>query len=255
MAPLTTSSVMVSLALWLLWNCRPALYSWGLRGDKRPFNSERREVTEKEALREGYQSDIHHTNLSLGTGPARERPWRWSWACMCASVWGWGDTAHMGWWLQGREEERGGTGLLRCPSCHGAERRGVEHWCWGGEFGATFLFLHVSLLSMHLFSGFLFLSAPSFPLLWLHFSSQCINNHHKWSGRSYFDPLSHHSYSDSIGAPTKGPRGSGFVDIYVQYLNSSFHYVYITELKVSERERCFTTVYKQRKGADAHFRC
>lgn len=140
MAPLTTSSVMVSLALWLLWNCRPALYSWGLRGDKRPFNSERREVTEKEALREGYQSDIHHTNLSLGTGPARERPWRWSWACMCASVWGWGDTARMGWWLQGREEERGGTGLLRCPSCHSAEWRGVERWCWGVNLVVHFFF-------------------------------------------------------------------------------------------------------------------
>lgn len=32
-------------------------------------------MTEKEALREGYQSDIHHTNLSLGSGPAsREAP-------------------------------------------------------------------------------------------------------------------------------------------------------------------------------------
>lgn len=136
MAPLTTSSVMVSLALWLLWNCRPALYSWGLRGDKRPFNSERGEVTEKEALREGYQSDIHHTNLSLGSGPARERPWRWSWACVsvcvCASARGWGDTACMERWLQGREEERGGTRLLRCPSCHGAEWRGVRSIDAGG---------------------------------------------------------------------------------------------------------------------------
>lgn len=84
------------LSLWVLWNCRPALYSWGLRGDKRPFNSERREVTEREALREGYQSDIHHTNLSPGTGPAKEGPWRWSWAYMCARLWGWGDTACMG---------------------------------------------------------------------------------------------------------------------------------------------------------------
>lgn len=105
MAPLTTSSVMVSLALWLLWNCRPALYSWGLRGDKRPFNSERREVTEKEALREGYQSGIHHTNLSLGTGPARERPWRWSWACMCVSSCVPGDAACVEWQLQREGEE------------------------------------------------------------------------------------------------------------------------------------------------------
>lgn len=156
MAPLTTSSVMVSLALWLLWNCRPALYSWGLRGDKRPFNSERREVTEKEALREGYQSDIHHTNLSLGTGPARERPWRWSWACMCASVWGWGDTARMGWWLQGGEEERGGTGLLRCPSCHSAEWRGVERWCWGVNLVVHFFFSMSPFYLCTFFSRFIF---------------------------------------------------------------------------------------------------
>lgn len=229
MAPLTTSSVMVSLALWLLWNCRPALYSWGLRGDKRPFNSERREVTEKEALREGYQSDIHHTNLSLGTGPARERPWRWSWACMCASVWGWGDTARMGWWLQGREEERGGTGLLRCPSCHSAEWRGVERWCWGVNLVVHFFFSMSPFYLCALFFRSIISSAPSFPLLWLHFSPQCINKLHKWPGRSYFDPLSCHSDSDSIGAPTKGPRSSGFVDI--MYLNSSFDYVYIKKLK------------------------
>lgn len=117
MAPLTTSSVMVSLSLWVLWNCRPALYSWGLRGDKRPFNSERREVTEREALREGYQSDIHHTNLSLGTGPAKEGPWRWSsaymWQSACVRLWGWGDTVC----VESRVEE-GVTGLLRCPGCH-----------------------------------------------------------------------------------------------------------------------------------------
>lgn len=107
MAPLTTSSVMVSLSLWVLWNCRPALYSWGLRGDKRPFNSERREVTEREALREGYQSDIHHTNLSLGTGPAKEGPWRWSsaymWQSACVRLWGWGDTVC----VESRVEEGG----------------------------------------------------------------------------------------------------------------------------------------------------
>lgn len=74
------------LSLWVLWNCRPALYSWGLRGDKRPFNSERGEVTEREALREGYQSDIHHTNLSLGTGPAKEGALEvvlWAYMCVC----------------------------------------------------------------------------------------------------------------------------------------------------------------------------
>lgn len=31
-------------------------------------------MTEKEALREGYQSDIHHANLSLGSGPASREP-------------------------------------------------------------------------------------------------------------------------------------------------------------------------------------
>lgn len=83
----------------------------------------------------------------------------------------------------------------------------------GGEFGGTFLFLHVSLLSMHLFFRLIFLSVPSFPPLWLRFSSGCIKNHHKGPGRSYFDLRSCHSYTDSVGARTKGPRGSGFVDI------------------------------------------
>ena len=142
MAPLTTSSVMVSLSLWVLWNCRPALYSWGLRGDKRPFNSERREVTEREALREGYQSDIHHTNLSLGTGPAKEGPWRWSWAYMCASayacvrVFGAGVTPHA--WNGGsrrREEEKGGTlgcsGVQTVTVQSGALRIGVNLVCGG----------------------------------------------------------------------------------------------------------------------------
>lgn len=111
------------LFLWVLWNCRPALYSWGLRGDKRPFNSERKEVTEREALREGYQSDIHHTNLSLGTGHAKKGPWRWSKSDMCvrrmlacALVAGVGVTLYV--WIGGCRERREGGGLLRCPGCH-----------------------------------------------------------------------------------------------------------------------------------------
>lgn len=165
MAPLTTSSVMVSLSLWVLWNCRPALYSWGLRGDKRPFNSERREVTEREALREGYQSDIHHTNLSLGTGPAKEGPWRWSGACVCGSVcacarlWGWGDTACTEWRLQGGRRRGEGrhraaqvSGLSRCR----VEGSGAERWG--------------SLSGPRTFFRCIFLSAPPSRL---HSSSSC----------------------------------------------------------------------------------
>lgn len=158
MAPLTTSSVMVSLALWLLWNCRPALYSWGLGGDKRPFNSERREVTEKEALREGYQSDIHHTNLSLETGPARERPWRWSWACMCAL------------WAHGV----GVTPHARNGGCRGGRRRGEEPVCsgvqavtvqsereWSIDAGCWFV-LSTAHIRRCTFARFIFSSRPFF---------------------------------------------------------------------------------------------
>lgn len=183
MAPLTTSSVMVSLSLWVLWNCRPALYSWGLRGDKRPFNSERREVTEREALGEGYQSDIHHTNLSLGTGPAKEGPWRWSWAYMCESayacacVFGVGVTLHA--WnggCRGRDETRrwGGTGLLRCPGWHGAEWRGVDQRGWeavnlgcGGRLLSSMS--HIYLCIFWDFYFYLSIFSP----LWLHSGSHC----------------------------------------------------------------------------------
>lgn len=159
MAPLTTFSVMVSLALWLLWNCRPALYSWGLRGDKRPFNSERREVTEKEALREGYQSDIHHTNLSLGTGPARARPWRWSWACMC--VWACG----VGVKLHARNGGcRGGRRWGEEPDCPGVTAQSGEEWSidaggWIWGWICVPDLSHLSHLSVHLFQ---ILSIPSF---------------------------------------------------------------------------------------------
>lgn len=121
------------LSLWVLWNCRPALYSWGLRGDKRPFNSERREVTEREALREGYQSDIHHTNLSPGTGPAKEGPWRWSWAYMCAHLWGWGDTTCRG--REGGEGKKQSVQVSRLPRCRvegsGAAKMTAELGCGG----------------------------------------------------------------------------------------------------------------------------
>ena len=174
MAPLTTSSVMVSLSLWVLWNCRPALYSWGLRGDKRPFNSERREVTEREALREGYQSDIHHTNLSLGTGPAKEGPWRWSWACVCGSVcacarlWGWGDTACTEWRLQGgRRRGEGRRG--EAPRCSGVRAVTVQS---GGEVG-------VALWSSHLFQMYISVRA-SFTAS---FQLKLRSNQHKWPGR------------------------------------------------------------------------
>lgn len=154
MAPLTTSSVMVSLSLWVLWNCRPALYSWGLRGDKRPFNSERREVTEREALGEGYQSDIHHTNLSLGTGPAREGALEvvlsihvWERVCVCTRLRGWGDGACIEWRLQGgrRTEE---------PVCSGVRTVTVQSG-WGGERGrrdVPFICFHVLYICIHLCS-------------------------------------------------------------------------------------------------------
>lgn len=158
------------LSLWVLWNCRPALYSWGLRGDKRPFNSERREVTEREALREGYQSDIHHTNLSPGTGPAKEGPWRWSWAYMCAPL-------GLGWHRMHRREV--GEGRKRSAQVSGLR------WCrvegsgalkMRSEFGCEgWISFPLPMSPIYLCTCSRFNSHP--PLLpfnlRLHFSSQC----------------------------------------------------------------------------------
>lgn len=49
-------------------------------------------------------------------------------ACVRARVFGAGVTPHArnGGCRGGGGEERGGTALLRCPGCHGAEWRGVE---------------------------------------------------------------------------------------------------------------------------------
>ena len=257
MAPLTTSSVMVSLSLWVLWNCRPALYSWGLRGDKRPFNSERREVTEREALREGYQSDIHHTNLSLGTGPAKEGPWRWSWACVCGSGWGrarrggWGDTASPKWrggGGRGGGEERGGTALLRCPGCHGAER--------SGELG-------VALWPSHLFSDVYFC-----PLL-LHgfIPAQAAQQPTQMTRRKmfrlafiYFFKIAFNSSilrPDSVGAHWRESGVQGLPAVF-----ESLSVRYQLDRMKRERRHIFIFIFififpggQRKRGADAHFRC
>lgn len=87
-------------------------------------------MTEKEALREGYQSDIHHTNLSLGSGPAsREAPEVvWSVHVCVLDGGSRGDTTCTEPRLQGEGE----GGLLRCPGCHGTEWMGVPSISAGG---------------------------------------------------------------------------------------------------------------------------
>lgn len=110
-------------------------------------------MTEKEALREGYQSDIHHTNLSLGSGPASREALEVVWivrACVCAcEMAGAGVTPH----AQNRGCRGGRRGcLLRCPGCHGAEWRGAASIYAGG----TICFFRPCLTSIcaHFLSDF-----------------------------------------------------------------------------------------------------
>lgn len=174
-------------------------------------------MTEKEALREGYQSGIHHTNLSLGTGPARERPWRWSWACMCVSSCGRGNTACMEWQLHGRGRNWSAQvfGLSRCTV------EGNRAWMLGAEFGGRFVFSLTHIHHCTLFRFILFV--PSFFPIYGFISAQGTQQP---SLEVILTLIPSIDYNDSVGARSEGVGG-----YCARCSNYSFYCMCITNLK------------------------